>query len=126
MSRAALALFLIASVPSALEGQEGRRVTVQVRQVAGANVYVDLGTLHGLASGDTLEASRDTVGQPEGRLVVVAATQDRSVLAFASDPFPVTRGGRLVLYLLREPAEEPRDCAQRLRAPGYPFTEEPS
>jgi hypothetical protein len=105
--RAALALFLVASVPSALGAQEGYRVAVQVRQVAGANVYVDIGTRHGLAAGDTLSAARDTIGQPEGSVVVVAATEDRSVLAFASDPFPVTRGARLVLYLLRAPAEEP-------------------
>ncbi|MEJ2204060.1 MAG: hypothetical protein P8170_08115 [Gemmatimonadota bacterium] len=107
MSRAALALLLLGCTASLLEGQETHRVTVQVRQVAGSNLYVDLGTRHGLASGDTLLAARDTLGSPEGRLVVVAATEDRSVMAFASDPFPVTRGASLVLYLLRAAEEVP-------------------
>jgi hypothetical protein len=80
-------------------------VTVRVRQVAGSSIYLDIGTRHGLATGDTLEASRDSLGPPAGRLTVTASTETRSVLSFAGEPFTVTRGEALTLHLLREPAE---------------------
>lgn len=75
-----------------------RAVTAQhvfdatVRQVAGSNVYIDRGASDGVAAGDTLVVLRGPDGPVLGTLVVVAATADRSVLAFAGAVFPVTRG----------------------------------
>lgn len=89
-----------------LQAQDsGPRVTVRVRQVAGATLYLDMGTRHGLATGDTLQVARDSVSAPVGRLVVTASTETRAVLTFADAAFPVTRGETLTLTLRREPAE---------------------
>lgn len=97
---AALGLGLAASPAAA---QEPPRLTVRVRQVAGASVYLDVGTLHGLATGDTLAVLRDTLAGPVGRVVVTAATEGRSVLAVVGDVFAVARGDALTLLLLRGP-----------------------
>jgi hypothetical protein len=71
--------------------------------VAGSALYFDVGSAHGLAAGDTLEVARDSLGTKLGSLVVTAATETRSVLGFAGQPFPVTRGQALTLFLLRPP-----------------------
>jgi hypothetical protein len=80
------------------------RITVRVRQVAGSALYLDVGSAHGLAAGDTVAVARDSLGTKVGSLVVSAATETRSVLGFAGPPFPVTIGQPLTLYLLREPS----------------------
>jgi hypothetical protein len=107
-----LSIAFAASAPSARAQQPTTEaqpadphVTVRVRQVAGSSIYLDIGTRHGLATGDTLEVSRDSLQAPAGRLTVTASTETRSVLAFAGEPFAVTRGEALTLHLLREPAE---------------------
>lgn len=89
--------------------QEAPRVTVRVRQLAGASVYLDIGTRGGLATGDTVRIALDSLGTPVGALVVTASTETRSVLTFAGEPFPITRGDHLTLHLLREPLEIPAD-----------------
>jgi len=83
-------------------------LTVQVRQVAGANLYLDVGTRAGLGSGDTIVASIPTELEVLGSLVVVAASEDRAVLGFASEPFPVTRGESLHLRLRGSGPSPPR------------------
>ncbi len=80
------------------------RITVRVRQVAGASLYLDVGTDQGLAAGDTLTVARDTLTAPVGRLTVTAASPTRSVLTFAGPAFPVTRGAGLALTLARAPS----------------------
>lgn len=89
--------------------QEAPRATVRVRQLAGTSLYLDLGTRHGLATGDTVQVALDSLGAPVGSLVVTASTETRSVLTFAGEPFPITRGDHLTLVLLREPPEAPVD-----------------
>jgi hypothetical protein len=120
----ALALLALGLTVGSVEAQEPspRRVTVRVRQVAGANVYLDVGTDHGVVAGDTLEVARDSAGPVVGHLAVVASTPVRSVLAFAGEPFPVTRGASLTLLLVR-PAraalpEEARPVETTLERPG--------
>ncbi len=81
------------------------RITVRVRQVAGATLYLDVGSRHGVVTGDTLRVFEDSAGSSVGRLVVTAGTDTRSVLRFAGAPFPVTRGMNLILQLRRVPAE---------------------
>lgn len=115
-------LLLVGVPPGEAAAQEAARATVVVRQVAGSSVYLDVGTRHGLASGDTISVYREGADAPVGRMTVAAATETRSVLAFAGPPFPVTRGESLILGLLRPPAEEPppppaRDPAARAGAP---------
>jgi hypothetical protein len=102
----ALALLLD---PSPGDAQEAPRVTVRVRQIAGTSLYLDVGTRHGLATGDTLQVAADSVGPPVGALLVTGSTDVRSVLTFAGDPFPVTRGDYLTLLLKRMPQELPEE-----------------
>lgn len=112
-----LAAFAGLAVPSAGAGaqeadpQEAPRATVVVRQVAGTSIYLDVGRRHGLETGDTIEVAREEGGDPVGRLVVTAATDTRSVLTFAAEPFPITRGASLTLTLLRAPAEAVPEAA---------------
>ncbi len=95
-------------------------VSVRVRQVAGNSIYLDVGTRHGLATGDTLDVSRDSLGAVAGRLTVTASTETRSVLSFAGSPFPVTRGESLTLHLLRQPAEAVPEAAAPVARPATP------
>ena len=92
------ALLALALVPATVaRAQEPPQIEVQVRQVAGGNVYLDLGTAHGLQSGDTLQVARNIGGPIVGQIVVTAATDVRSVLTMLDEAFPVTRGATLVL-----------------------------
>ncbi|HSR41923.1 MAG TPA: hypothetical protein VLL48_07120, partial [Longimicrobiales bacterium] len=83
MRRLALALgtaIIAAGSPPPGGAQVTDSITVRVRQVAGADFYVDAGTRRGLASGDTL-AVAGAPGRPApGSVVVVAATEDRAAL----------------------------------------------
>lgn len=113
----ALLLALVLPLPVVAQGgPASTAVRVRVRQVAGANLYLDVGSDHGLLAGDTVRVAR--VEEAEARVVgalrVVAATGTRSVLTFAGEPFRLTRGDELILMLLRtpslpppEPGEEP-------------------
>ncbi|HSG08043.1 MAG TPA: hypothetical protein VLA36_06790 [Longimicrobiales bacterium] len=102
---------VLAGRPAPGAAQEAPRVTVRVRQVAGSSVYLDLGTRHGLRTGDTVQVARDSTAAPVGSMVVTASTETRSVLTFSAEPFAVTRGDLLTLLLLRAPAEAPEDVA---------------
>jgi hypothetical protein len=126
--RAAWLVLALLGVPAGrARAQEVRReaptITVRVRQVAGSSVYLDVGTRHGLARGDTLDVGRaGSTGPtgptgPIGRLTVTASTETRSVLSFAGTPFPVTRGASLTIRLLREPAEAVPEPAAAGAAP---------
>jgi hypothetical protein len=93
--------------PTPVNAQEQPRVTVRVRQVAGNTVYLDIGTRHGLATGDTVGVALDSLGAPSGELVVTASTETRSVLTFIGAGLPVRGGSHLTLLLLRKPEEAP-------------------
>ena len=108
--RLALLLVLALLGAGSLSAQEPPRVTLEVRQVAGANVYLDLGTDGGLATGDTLQVLRPD-GAPLGRLAVVAATATRSVLTFVGGPFPLATGETVVVELARVPTVVPEPPA---------------
>lgn len=95
MTRALLLLVAFAALPAAAQ----TRVTAQVTGVAGAEVFLDRGTAHGLADGDTLVAERD--GAVVGRLVVVAAAEMRAVAVPVGTPFALTRGETLSLVVAR-------------------------
>lgn len=100
----------LSAVPSAARTQEPTgdpRVEARVRQVAGSTVYVDLGTDHGLAVGDTVPVARRGTDDTVGQLTVTVASAVRSVLSFAGPTFAVTRGEVLVFTLLRAPRVEP-------------------
>ena len=94
-----------ASQPYALT--PGPRVEARIRQVAGETVYLDLGTDHGLAVGDTVPLARALRGKAVGEMVVMVASTVRSVLSFADEPFALTRGEVVAIGLLREPSVAP-------------------
>lgn len=98
---------LLAAAATPAPGQTPPRITVPVRQVAGATLYFDAGSRHGLLTGDTIRVVAPETGEELGRLAVTAATAARSVLTHVATPFEVERGRRLTLVLLREPLEEP-------------------
>jgi len=101
-------------------GEAFPRVRVEIRQVAGSNVYLDLGTDDGVAAGDTLAVRRAGEGEVVGRLAVVAATAVRSVLTFVDDPFPLATGETVFLQLARAPARPPSPSAGAARVPEVP------
>lgn len=113
----ALAIALTLATPVGAVAQlPAPRVTVEIRQVAGSNVYLDLGTDDGVAAGDTLEVRRGDEGTVIGRLTVVAATAVRSVLTFVGQPFPLVTGETVELELARAPPRS-RDPAPPAPAP---------
>jgi hypothetical protein len=126
---AGLVLGLLGATVGTVFGQASTpTITVRVRQVAGASVYLDVGTRHGLATGDTVDVAREGTDAPVGRLTVTASTETRAVLSFAGESFPVTRGEALTIHLLRAPAEavpEPPP-APRAAPPANPTTPRPS
>lgn len=78
-------------VPRAVRAQEVRRRAV-VEEIAGANIYLSLGTEASVATGDTLRVYRDQEGTYLGALRVVASSSTRSVVVFLDETFPLTRG----------------------------------
>lgn len=92
----------LALAPTGLAGQgvvappPGPRPAVVV-QVAGATIYVGVGTDSGMTTGDTVTVRRAPTAVPVGSAIVVGATAARSLLAFVGAPFPVTRGDTLYL-----------------------------
>lgn len=101
-------LWLLAlAVPLGASSQVVDSVTVRVRQVAGENLYLDIGSNQGLAAGDTIPVSEGDGGDSLGRVVVVGTSEDRSVLAFAGQPFPVQAGDAITVGLLRPPKVRP-------------------
>lgn len=77
-------------------GRQGP-VRALVEQIAGATIYLRVGTDEGVSAGDTLPVARDSSGAVLGRVAVIAATAQRSVVTFAGAAFPVTRGQTLYL-----------------------------
>lgn len=76
--------------------------TVLVEQIAGRDIYVAVGTDNGIEVGDTLLARLVTETR-QGLLRVTHTSRHRSILTFAADPFPITRGQRLILQGLSTP-----------------------
>ena len=106
----AAALVLGGTAPASAQPYEltpGPRVEGRVRQIAGATVYLDLGTDHGLAVGDTVPLARALRARAVGHMVVTASSTVRSVLSFAGSSFPLSRGDVVAIGLLREPAVAP-------------------
>jgi hypothetical protein len=103
--RAALLAALSLVVGGAALAQE-RVVPARVVQIAGANLYLDIGAAAGMRSGDTLAAQRTATGPRVGTLAVLAVTEERSMVGFVGRPFPVTRGDTLLLAV-REPSPTP-------------------
>jgi len=91
----ALRLAAPALLAAGVSAQPAPTIEAVVTQVAGQNAYLDAGAAAGLAAGDTLEAFRGDTRA--GTLVVVSSLDDRAVVAFAGEPFPLTRGTRLTL-----------------------------
>jgi hypothetical protein len=88
---------VLALAPSAVRAQEPRAAVVV--QVAGATLYINLGTEDGVRTGDTLVVRRQATAPPAGTLVVIGASPRRSVLTFAATPFAVTRGDTLFVVV---------------------------
>jgi hypothetical protein len=82
-------------------------VDAVVEYIAGANLYLGAGTDAGIHAGDTLQVYRQAGGERLGTFVVVSSTAERSVVAFAHDPFPMTRGAILHLVGGSAPVAEP-------------------
>jgi hypothetical protein len=71
--------------------QERGPIDATVVQIAGEDVYVDVGENAGLAPGDTVTVA-DAGGRRLGRMVVQGATPTRASLHFLDSPFALTRG----------------------------------
>ena len=95
-------------------GQE-QRLSVVVEYIAGTNIYLSVGTDAGISVNDTLVVYADGGAEPLGALVVISSTQGRSMVTFASAPFPITRGH--VLDIALDPRFESRLRAAPEAAP---------
>lgn len=95
-------LTTLAAAPTA--GAQEYGVDAIVVQIAGANLYLDVGVEQGVAANDTLRVYRSADGEYLGTFRVVTSLQNRSVVEFVGEPFPVTRGSVLYLFLGPDPA----------------------
>jgi hypothetical protein len=75
-------------------GQE-QRLSVVVEYIAGTNIYLNAGTDAGITVDDTLLVFGASTDEELGLFLVMSSTQERSLVTFAGDPFPVTRGSVL-------------------------------
>jgi hypothetical protein len=73
------------------------RIPAVVDYLAGADIYLAVGTDQGIVANDTLTVYATADGEPIGRFFVVSATATRAVVEFLGAPFPVTRGATLML-----------------------------
>lgn len=89
-----LVVGLLLAVPLAAQQP---RVPAVVDYLAGANIYLAVGTDQGIVANDTLTVYATADGDPIGRFLVVSATAARAVVEFLGAPFPVTRGATLML-----------------------------
>jgi hypothetical protein len=96
LAMAALALLPAMAGAQGVQGTPAPRPVVVV-QVAGATLYIDVGSDGGVMTGDTLTIRRSPAAAPVGATTVVASTSGRSVLAFVGRAFPVTRGDTLFI-----------------------------
>jgi hypothetical protein len=87
----AVGLAVLSLLGSEAVAQE-QRVTVVVEYVAGATLYIDAGAEGGISAEDTLYVYDQSDGALLGALRVMSSSRGRSVVTFASDPFPITRG----------------------------------
>jgi hypothetical protein len=77
-----------------LRAQQGR-IPATVDYIAGADIYIGVGSDQGVAANDTLVVFASAEGDAIGRFVVVSVTSARAVVGFLGTPFPVTRGTTL-------------------------------
>lgn len=99
-------LVALALNPHAAQGQDAAQppeVRVRVEQLAGSTIYLNVGTDHGLAAGDTLVVFPDEGPPRLGELAVRLANSTRTVLDFVGDPFDLERGQIIRMQLLRMP-----------------------
>lgn len=109
----ALALGLLLVRPLAAQQQ---RIPAVVDYLAGANIYLAVGTDQGIVAHDTLTVYATAEGEPLGRFLVVSATATRAVVEFLGAPFPVTRGATLIL----QPGTVRRGAAAAVNAAATP------
>jgi hypothetical protein len=98
-------LGVLALAPLAAARAQDARLPALVEQIAGAGLYLNVGSDQGIAQGDTLAVYGSADGPVLGRFVVVAAATGRCVVEFAGPPFAVTRG--VTLYLAAPPRVAP-------------------
>jgi hypothetical protein len=103
-------------VGPAAHAQQGFDVVIEF--IAGSNLYISAGTEIGLSADDTLQVYTEANGVLLGAFVVLSAARERAVVAFASSPFPATRGKTLHLvprHTLIAPPPEPVPQTERRR-----------
>ena len=86
---------LVAGLPFALGAQQVRPAVVV--QIAGANLYLNIGSDSGVHAGDTLSVRRSATAAVIGRASVIAATSGSSVITPVGTPWPATRGDTLFI-----------------------------
>jgi hypothetical protein len=114
---ACAAIFALAALrPCTLQAQEPP-LSVVVEYIAGANLYITAGAEQGIATNDTLLVYKEAGGAQLGAFLVVSASRARSVVAFAGRPFPVTRGDRLLVRIVRAAGAGPEPAPAGVAVP---------
>ena len=85
-----------------VHGQDSDRIILTVTQLAGDNVYLDGGSAQGISKGDTLLLHSDT----RRSFLVIAVSRNQSIVTFSSTAFPVTRGQKIDVQVLKGSQEE--------------------
>jgi hypothetical protein len=90
-------VFAMACVGTRALNAQQARLSAVVDYLAGANIYLSVGTDQGIVANDTLTVFSSPEGAPIGQFLVLSATAARAVVEFLGAPFPVTRGAALYL-----------------------------
>ncbi|MDH3292133.1 MAG: hypothetical protein OEO20_13735 [Gemmatimonadota bacterium] len=107
---------ILSLVGPAAHAQQGLDVVVEF--IAGSNLYINAGTESGISADDTLLVYTEANGVLLGEIVVVSATRERAVVAFAGSPFQATRGKGLYVvpkHAFVAPPPQPVAPAERQR-----------
>ncbi len=90
-----IALLAVATRASA----QDTTLVATVTQIAGDNAYINVGRDAGIQATDTLRVGAG--GRLLGRMIVISTASKQSVLRFASQSFPITRGMRVEITFTR-------------------------
>lgn len=97
--RVSLAVLAIGALVAPRLAAQNPSVEATVVEIAGANVYLDIGSEQGLDANDTVQVARADDGSALGRLVILQTASTRAVATFADRPFALTRGVSLRIAL---------------------------
>ncbi|MFK7844436.1 MAG: hypothetical protein AB8G77_03975 [Rhodothermales bacterium] len=93
-------------MPHVVHAQE-TTLNATVTHIAGANVYLNIGSRDDVAQGDTLVVQKN--GEIAGQLHVLNVSSTQAVVEFIGQSFAITRANRLTVVLKKSAADLPAE-----------------